>query len=89
MHILINSRGLFVTEMTSGNSMSSDIGDKYKAVLNALIDQNYNVMNDVYLDMFISHISGKTGEGMNNCLKTLSIFDYNAIHLHSTNQISN
>lgn len=44
--------------------MSSDIGDKYKTVLNALIDQNYCVINDVYLDMFISHISGRSGEGM-------------------------
>lgn len=44
--------------------MSAEIGDKYKAVLNALIDQNYHVINDVYLDMFISHISGRSGEGM-------------------------
>lgn len=43
--------------------MSSDIGEKYKTVLNALIDQNYHVINDVYLDMFISHISGRSGEG--------------------------
>lgn len=44
--------------------MSSDIGEKYRTVLNALIDQNYHVINDVYLDMFISHISGRSGEGM-------------------------
>lgn len=43
--------------------MSSDIGDKYRAVLNALIEQNYHVINDVYLDMFISHVSGRSGEG--------------------------
>lgn len=49
--------------MTSGSKMTLDVGDKYKAVLNALIEQNYHVINDVYLDMFISHISGKNGEG--------------------------
>lgn len=40
-----------------------DIRNKYKTTLNALIDQNYNVINDVYLDMFITHASGKHGEG--------------------------
>lgn len=40
-----------------------DIRNKYKTILNALIDQNYNVINDVYLDMFITHASGKHGEG--------------------------
>lgn len=56
--------GLFVTEMTSEAKVVLDVGDKYKTVLDALIQQNYHVMNDVYLDMFISHISGKNGEGM-------------------------
>lgn len=54
---------LCVTEMTSGTKVPHDVGDKYKTVLNALIHQNYHVMNDVYLDMFISHVSGKNGEG--------------------------
>lgn len=43
----------------------SDIQNKYKATLNALIEQNYNVINDVYLDMFITHASGKKDEGNN------------------------
>lgn len=54
---------VFVAEMTTGNKVVFDVGDKYKTVLNALIQQNYHVINDVYLDMFISHISGKSGEG--------------------------
>lgn len=50
--------------MTSGSKVPLDVGDKYKTVLNALIQQNYHVMNDVYLDMFISHVSGKeNGDG--------------------------
>lgn len=40
-----------------------DIRKKYRTTLNALIDKNYNVINDVYLDMFITHASGKHGEG--------------------------
>lgn len=49
--------------MTSESEEISDITSKYTTVLNALIQQNYNVINDVYLDMFITHISGKSGEG--------------------------
>lgn len=44
---------------------NSDIQNKYKTTLNALIEQNFNVINDVYLDMFITHASGKKEEGNN------------------------
>lgn len=67
--------------MTPGYKMSSDVGDKYKAVLNALITQNYHVINDVYLDMFVSHISGKTGEGMKN--RSISRLYHPFILIHS------
>lgn len=56
--------------------MSSE-SEKYKTVLNALIQQNYHVINDVYLDMFISHISGKNGQGRR--LNLLSIVDFGLI----------
>lgn len=55
---------------------NSDIQNKYKTTLNALIEQNFNVINDVYLDMFITHASGKKDEGNNiiNFLPSLSHF---------------
>lgn len=55
---------LFATKMSSEFKTIFDVSNKYKTVLDALIQQNYQVINDVYLDMFISHISGKNGEGI-------------------------
>lgn len=49
--------------MASDTKVLSDVSDRYKTVLDALIQQNYHVINDVYLDMFISHISGKNTQG--------------------------
>lgn len=52
--------------MTSEQETILDVTEKFKTVLNALLQQNYSVMNDVYLDMFITHVSGKHGEGRVN-----------------------
>lgn len=49
--------------MTTETDLFFDVGEKYKTVLNALLQQNYEIMNDVYLNMFISHLSGKHEEG--------------------------
>lgn len=49
--------------MTSEPDLFFDVGEKYKTVLNALLEKNYHIINDVYLNMFISHLSGKNGEG--------------------------
>ncbi|XP_055324880.1 uncharacterized protein LOC129579171 [Sitodiplosis mosellana] len=62
--------------MTSESEVPLDIGDKYKTVLNALIQQNYHVMNDVYLDMFISHISGKNGKDYSALLTDEFTFEW-------------
>lgn len=43
---------------------SNDVSDKFKLVLNGLLNQDYIVTNDVYFEMFITHLSGKGGEGM-------------------------
>lgn len=58
--------------MASNADDVSDIRNKYTTTLNALIDQNYNVINDVYLDMFITHASGQKGEGTASIIFILS-----------------
>lgn len=37
--------------------------NKFDLVLNGLSQQDYKVSNDFYFDMFITHLSGKSGEG--------------------------
>lgn len=49
--------------MDSDAGTCLNITDKFKTILNELLRQNYCVMNDVYLNMFIIHVSGKHGEG--------------------------
>lgn len=41
----------------------NEVRDKFKRVLNGLLKRDYNVSNDVYFEMFITHLSGKNGEG--------------------------
>lgn len=43
--------------------MDPQIVNKFDLVLDALSKQDYKVTNDFYFDMFISHLSGKSGEG--------------------------
>lgn len=54
--------------MSTETGFFFDVSKKYEAVLNALLQQNYDIMNDVYLNMFISHLSGKHEEGKMKCL---------------------
>lgn len=51
----------FVEEMET--TALNDIADKFESVLNGLLKKNYNVTNDVYFDMFITHLSDKSNEG--------------------------
>lgn len=53
---------------------SDDTRDKFKRVLNGLLKQDYNVTNDVYFEMFITHLSGKGGEGMYLSLLSCRLF---------------
>lgn len=49
--------------MNSETDQFIDVGEKYKTVLKALLEKDFYIINDVYLNMFISHLSGKNGEG--------------------------
>lgn len=42
---------------------ANDIPEKFQRVINGLLNHEYTVTNDVYLEMLLSHLSGKEGEG--------------------------
>lgn len=43
--------------------MNADMTNKFDLVLDALTKHEYKVSNDVYFDMFITHLAGKSGCG--------------------------
>lgn len=45
------------------NTMNADMTNKFDLVLDALTKHEYKVSNDVYFDMFITHLAGKSGCG--------------------------
>lgn len=45
---------------------TSEIRDKFQLVIDGLLNHEHTVTNDVYLEMLLSHLSGKHGEGMKN-----------------------
>lgn len=50
---------------------ANDIPEKFQRVINGLLNHEYTLTNDVYLEMLMSHLSGKEGEGRltnNTCL---------------------
>lgn len=48
------------------DSTTIEIPEKFELVINGLLNHEYAVTNDVYLEMLISHLSGKHGEGKLN-----------------------
>lgn len=56
---------------------TNEIREKFGLVIDGLLNHEYTVTNDVYLEMLLSHLSGKHGEGMKNILLfTISISLY-------------
>lgn len=41
-----------------------EIAINFERVLDGLLQQNYNVTNDVYFDMFVKHLSSKNASGI-------------------------
>lgn len=42
-----------------------EIEEKFSKILNGFLNENFEVVNDVYLEMLLSHLSGKNGKGKN------------------------
>lgn len=68
--------------MVEPKIISPEIINKFDLVLDGLSKRDYKVANDVYFEMFISHLSGKSGEGEldffsdwhDDCFPSLRIF---------------